>query len=158
MTLKAKTLSLTLLLGALALPALADVRGPSGRPGSPGTGALVDGRFLTHYLNLSASQVTQLQGFLRTLQTAGQAVQAARVPLCQTLRTDLNASHPDPLTVGRDFLALVDNQDRVKTALQSFDTSFSAILNGDQLARYDALKQIVERGTGKSPDPLPTCP
>jgi hypothetical protein len=159
MTLKAKALSLTLLLGVLALPALAAARNP-GRPGTgPGVGdsALTDGRFLTHYLGLSSSQVTQLQGFLRTLQAAGVAVRTARGPLCQQLRTDITASHPNPTTVGQDFLALVDNEGKVKTALQAFDTSFSAILNGDQLARYDTLKQIVERGA-KTPDPLPQCP
>jgi len=158
MTLKAKALSLTLLLGVLALPVLADAR--PGRPGTgnPGDSALTDGRFLTHYLGLSTSQVTQLQGVLRTLQTAVVAARTARVPLCQQLRTDLVATHPDPTTVGRDFLALVDNQDKIKIALQAFDTSFSAILNGDQLARYEALKQIVERNAGKSPEPLPSCP
>ncbi|HEY0555387.1 MAG TPA: hypothetical protein VGG20_14080 [Thermoanaerobaculia bacterium] len=159
MTLKAKALVLTLLLGTLALPALADRRGPGpGGPGSPGDSALTDGRFLTHYLNLSTSQVTQLQGFLKTLQAAGVTVRTARGPLCQQLRTDLGASHPNPTTVGQDFLALVDNDGKIKTALQAFDTSFSAILNGDQLARYEALKQIVARGDGKALDPLPQCP
>jgi hypothetical protein len=121
-------------------------------------GALVDGRFLTRYLDLSSSQVTQLQGFLKTLQTAEQAVQTARGPLCQQLQTDVDASHPDSTTVGKDYLALVDNQDKIKTVLQAFDTSFSAILNGDQLARYDHLKQTVGLGNSKSPDPLPACP
>jgi hypothetical protein len=159
MTLKAKALALTLLLGIVALPALADRHGPGpGSPGNPGDGALTDGRFLTRYLGLSTSQVTQLQGFLKTLQAAGAAVRTAHAPLCQQLRTDLGATHPDPTTVGRDFLALVDNDAKVKAALQAFDTSFSAILNGDQLAKYDALKQIVERGSGKTLDPLPQCP
>jgi hypothetical protein len=159
MTVKVKALLLTLLLGVLALPLLADGRG--GRlPGNPGFGvsSLVDGRFLTRYLDLSSSQATQLQGFLKTLQTSEQAVRTALGPLCQQLRTDVDASHPDSTTVGKDFLALVDNQDKIKTALQAFDTSFSAILNGDQLARYDRLKQIVGLGNSKSPDPLPVCP
>jgi hypothetical protein len=158
MTTKAKALSLTLLLGILALPVLADVR--PGRAGAvnPGEGALTDGRFLTHYLSLSASQVTQMQGFLRTLQAATKASQSARGPLCQQLRTDVGAAHPDSTIVGHDYLALVDNLDKIKTALQAFETSFSAILNGDQLSRYEALKQIVERGAGKNPEPLPQCP
>lgn len=160
MTLKAKALVLTLLLGILALPALADHRGPGGGPGNPGfdDSVLTNGRFLAHYLNLSSTQVTQLQGFLKTLQTAVQAVRTAQPPLCQQLRTDVAATHPDPTTVGRDFLALVDNQEKIQTALQAFDTSFSAILNGDQLARYDALKQAVGLGHAKSPDLLPQCP
>ena len=143
MTVKSKALVLALLLGTLALPALADRRGAGGGSGNPGSGnpgsgvddsALVNGRFLTRYLNLSASQVTQLQGFLRTLQTAVQTVQTARAPLCQQLRTDLGANSPDPTTVGRDLLALVDNQARIKTALQAFDASFSARFDCSALA------------------------
>ena len=162
MTVKAKVLALTLLLGTLALPALADHGGRgsgSGLPGvSFGDSVLTNGRFLAHYLDLSTSQTTQLQGFLKTLQTSVQAVGTARGPLCQQLQTDINVSQPDPTTVGKDYLALVDNQDKIKTALQTFDTSFSAILNGDQLAKYDALKQLLGGDNGKTPTPPPVCP
>jgi hypothetical protein len=155
---KPKTLVLALLLGALCvLPAFAD----RGGPGSSGfgDGALTDPRLLSRYLNLSAAQKTQLQGFLRTLQTAIQGVRTAQGPLCQTLRTDVAAANPNPTTVGNDYLALIDNQDKVKVALTAFDTSFSGILTADQLTRYDHLKQIVGLGDGqKSADLLPTCP
>ena len=66
MTVKAKVLALTLLLGTLALPVLADHGGRGGGSGLPGVsfgdGVLTNGRFLAHYLNLSTSQTTQLQG------------------------------------------------------------------------------------------------
>jgi hypothetical protein len=157
MIMKPKALVLTVLLVLIALPALADQ--PPGRgPGSPGVGdALTNVRFLTRYLSLSTSQVTQAQGFLRTLQTAVQTVQTAHAPLCQHLRTDTAVSSPDPATVGRDFLALLANQAKIKTALDAFDTSFSAILNGDQLAKYDALKQSIE-GNRTGSAALPACP
>jgi hypothetical protein len=158
MTAKSKVLVLTVLLGILALPALAD-HGPGG-PGHPGIGdnALINPRFLSRYLDLSTSQITQLQGFLKTLQTALQAVQTARPALCQQLRTDAGASNPDPTTVGRDFLALVGNQEKVKAALTAFDASFSAILTPDQLTKYDHLKQAVGLGGGTSVDLFPACP
>jgi hypothetical protein len=159
MIVKPKALAFTVLLVLLALPALADQR-PAGRgPGAPGLGGdvLTNVRFLTRYLDLSPAQVTQAQGFLRTLQTALQAVQAAHAPLCQHLKTDAAVSAPDPATVGRDFLALVANQAKIKTALDAFDSSFSALLNGDQLARYDALKQSIE-GNRTGSAPLPACP
>lgn len=155
---KPKTLVLALLLGSLCvLPAFAD----HGGPGSSGfgDGALTNPRLLSRYLNLSAAQTTQLQGFLKTLQTSVQAVRTAQGPLCQTLRTDVAAANPNPTTVGNDYLALIDNQDKVKTALTAFDTSFSAILTADQLTKYDHLKQAVGLGDGaKSTDLLPECP
>src|SRR4029077_11382983 len=71
MPVKATVLALTLLLGTLALPVLADHGGRGGGSGLPGVsfgdGILTNGRFLAHYLNLSTSQTTQLQGFLKTL-------------------------------------------------------------------------------------------
>jgi hypothetical protein len=154
---KPKTLVLALLLGSLCvLPAFAD----HGGPGSSGfgDGALTNPRLLSHYLNLSSTQNTQLQGFLKTLNTAIQGVRTAQGPLCQTLRTDVAAAHPNPTTVGDDYLALIDNQDKVTTALTAFDTSFSAILTADQLTKYDHLKQIVGLGDGKTTDLLPECP
>lgn len=155
---KPKTLVLALLLGSLCvLPAFAD----HGGPGSSGfgDGALTSPRLLSHYLNLSATQNTQLQGFLKTLNTAVQGVRTAQGPLCQTLRTDVAAAHPNATTVGNDYLALIDNQDKITTALTAFDTSFSAILTADQLTKYDHLKQIVGLGDGqKSSDLLPECP
>jgi hypothetical protein len=158
MLMKPKALALAVLLAILALPALADQR-PGRGPGGPTVDAsvLTNPRFLARYLNLSPTQITQTQGFLKTLQTAVQAVQMAHAPLCQHLRTDLAVSSPDPATIGRDFLALVNNQAGIKTALAAFDTSFSNILNGDQLAKYNALKQLIG-ATGRGPDPLPVCP
>jgi hypothetical protein len=155
---KPKTLVLALLLGSLCvLPAFAD----RGGPGSSGVGdgALTNPRFLSRYLNLSSAQTTQLQGFLRTLQTAERAVLNARGPLCQQLRADVSAANPNPTTVGTDYLALIDNQDRVKTALTAFDASFSGILNSDQLTKYDHLKQVIGLADDhKAADLLPVCP
>src|SRR4051812_49957997 len=140
MTLKPKALVLAILFVLLALPVLADQR-PGQRPGNPSVdpSALTNPRFLARYLNLTPAQITQTQGFLKTLQTALQAVQATRAPLCQHLRTDLGVSSPDPATVGRGFLALVNNQAGGKGALQGFYASLSGILDSDKLAPYDVL-------------------
>lgn len=156
---KRKALVLTVLLATLALPAFADHRGPggAGNSGIPGNAAL-NGRFLTRFLKLTPEQVTQLQGFLKTLQTSVQAAQSARPALCQQLRTDVGATSPNPTTVGQDFLALVANQEKVTAALEAFDTSFSAILTPDQLTKYDALKQVLGLDDGRNLNLLPQCP
>ncbi|HTQ81451.1 MAG TPA: hypothetical protein VMM92_15740 [Thermoanaerobaculia bacterium] len=159
MKMKSKTLVLAILLVSLALPALADHHQGPGVPNNPVTAEniLTNGRLLARFLGLSSSQVTELNGFLKTLQTAEQAVRQARPPLCKQLATDLTAASPDATTVGKDLLALVDNQDQIKTALEAFDTSFSAILTPDQLTKYDALKQVAGLAEDKAPV-IPECP
>jgi hypothetical protein len=160
MTAKPRFLSLLILFGALMLPALASgQRGPHGGPGSPGGpdggggGAITDARFLTRYLSLTADQVRQLKTFLATLQTAEQAVRTSHTTLCQQLRTDIDASTPDPATVGKDYLALVDSQIGIRTAITAFEASLSAILTADQLTKFQTLIQ-----TDDSTDALPGCP
>ena len=44
--------------------------------------------------------------------------------------------------MGADSINLFDNKQAIITARQTFDTSFSAILNPTQLAQYQALKQL----------------
>lgn len=161
MTMKPKSLVLTLLLGTLMLPALASARQGGERGPGPGSGrggdqTLTDVRFLTRYLRLSSAQVTQLQGFLQTLQTAVQSARTSRSTLCQQLRTDVNASHPNPTTVGNDYLALIADRAKIQTALTAYETSVEGILTSSQLTRFQAL---VEAATpDHETDALPGCP
>lgn len=165
MTAKPRFLSLLVLLGALMIPALASgqgrphgggpggLGGPGPGGGGGGGGAITDARFLTRYLSLTADQVTQLKTFLATLQTAEQAVRTSHTALCQQLRTDIDASTPDPATVGKDYLALVDSQSGIRTAITAFEASLSAVLTADQLTKFQTLIQ-----TDDSTDALPGCP
>ena len=162
MNAKMKALTLTALLGSLAIPALAASRPVT--PPPPPTDAGTAGNLLHHpkalarFLGLSADQATQLNGFSTTLEAAEKSLRQTRAPLCQQLRTDLGVTSPDPATVGKDTLSLVDNKDQIKTARETFDTSFSAILNPDQLAKYDTLKQIAHLDDGPGVDILGACP
>ena len=44
--------------------------------------------------------------------------------------------------MGADSISLYDNKQQIITAREAFDSSFSGILNADQLASYDALKAL----------------
>jgi hypothetical protein len=165
MTVKPKALVLTLLLGTLMLPALASAHQGQGNQGQQGRGSgqgdgganvVTSVRFLAHYLDLSSAQVTQVQGFLQTLQTSLQSVQTSRAALCQQLRTDVNASTPNPTTVGTDYLDLIANQKKVQAAITAFETSVEGILTSSQLTRFQALVQAAGAITGS--DVLPSCP
>jgi Spy/CpxP family protein refolding chaperone len=164
MNTKLKALALTALLGTLALPALAASHPaappPPPAPADAGTAEnlLHHPKALARFLGLSTAQATQLNGFWTTLQAAEQPLRQARPPLCQQLRTDLGVTSPDPATVGKDTLSLVDNKDQIRDAREAFDTSFSAILTPAQLAKYDTLKQLVHLANHPGSDILGDCP
>jgi hypothetical protein len=156
---KMKALVLTVLLATLALPLVAATTPPPPAVDAPtADGLLNHPRALAKFLHLSADQTTQLLGFWTTFQTAVTPLHQARPALCTQLRTDLGVTSPDPATVGTDTLALVGNKDEIRAAREAFNTSFSAILNADQLARYDTLKQIAHLDNGPGVDILGDCP
>jgi hypothetical protein len=147
------------------LPALASARQGQGQGNGPASGQevgegaahiITNVRFLTRYLGLSSSQVTQVQGFLQTLQTSLQSVQTSRAALCKQLRTDVTATTPNPATVGTDYLALIASQAKVQAAITAFETSVEGILTSGQLTKFQALVQAA--GTVTGTDALPGCP
>jgi Spy/CpxP family protein refolding chaperone len=148
-------------LGLLALPLTAqsvayESDAASARSGSADA-ILTHPHALSKYLHLSSDQNTQLQALWTTLQTSVAALRQARTPLCATLRTDLGGT-PNPATVGTDSINLFTNKEAIRTARQTFDTAFSAILTPDQLTKYNALKQIAHYDNGPGTDILGECP
>jgi len=155
-----KTLAAAVVSALLLAPALAQAKTPPPAADSPTTaaGLLDHPQALARFLHLTADQAKQLQGFYQTLQTAVQPLRQARPALCQQLRTDLSAATPDPGAVGTATIALYDNRQQIRTAREAFDASFSAILNPNQLARYDALKHLANFLNGPGIDVLGDCP
>lgn len=100
-------------------------------------------RALAKFLRLSAEQTSTLVTLHETLETAVAPLRQDRVPLCQQLSADLAAGSPDAATIGAAALALYDNKQSIAAARKTFDSSFSAILDPNELAAYEALKTLV---------------
>jgi Spy/CpxP family protein refolding chaperone len=115
-------------------------------------------RLLAKYLGLTADQNTQFQALWKTLQTSVDTIRKARAPLCQQLRTDLNASTPDTTVVGTDSINLFENKQQIRAAHLTFDTAFTAILTPDQVTKYNNLKEITHIDNGPGTDILGECP
>jgi hypothetical protein len=138
-------LALTGLLTAAALPAAAQTATAAVTVDSSTAYSLLHHpRALARFLRLSAAQATQLTGFYNTLEATVEPLRAARPPLCTQLLTDLDASSPQSSAVGADSINLFNNKQQILTARDAFDSSFSGILNADQLAAYDALKALAK--------------
>jgi hypothetical protein len=137
-------LALTGLLTTAALPAAAQATAASTVDSSTAYSLLHHPRALARFLRLSSAQATQLMGFYNTLEATVEPLRAARPPLCTQLFTDLDTSSPQSSAVGADSINLYDNKQQILTARDAFDSSFSGILNANQLAAYDALKALAK--------------
>jgi Spy/CpxP family protein refolding chaperone len=161
MTKSLKVLATAAVLGLLALPLAAQVVAYESDAASARSGSadyiLSHPRALSKYLHLSKDQDTQLQALWTALQTSVDALRQARGPLCNQLRTDLTGN-AGAATVGTDSINLFTNKEAIRTARQTFDTAFSAILTPDQLTKYNALKQIAHLDNGPGTDILGECP
>jgi len=113
-------------------------------------------RALARFLHLSESQAAQLQTLWNTLQSTTAPLRQARGPLCASLRADLAAQNAS--AVGTDALGLFNNKSAIRAAAATFDTAFSAILTPEQLAQYNALKQIAHLDEAGEYNPLGACP
>lgn len=130
----------------LLIPALASAA-PRGGRATPEE-ILRNPRLLAHYLNLSATQVTQEQALFKTLDEALRALRQQEEAKRDLLQAELDKPSPDACTAGGYVVSLHDLYEQAEDALHAFDTAFSAILTPEQLAKYNALKELA-RGPRK---------
>lgn len=136
---RATLFALTALVALLALPLAAGAQ-QSNQKGRDPREILTNPRLLARYLSLTPDQVKTEQELFKELKAKVDPLRQAQQGLRQTFYTDLNATSPNPCTVGQDALAIHQNEEAIKAAFQDFDTKFSAILTPEQLAKYQALK------------------
>jgi Spy/CpxP family protein refolding chaperone len=130
----------TALLALLAVPFLAEA---ARLPRDPAD-ILHNARALARYLKLTPAQVGTTRGLLDTLHATTKPLYDQIEPLQTQLRAQLDAASPDACTVGGTAVKIDDLRDRIREARQDFDDAFSAILTPEQLAKYEALKDLVK--------------
>jgi Spy/CpxP family protein refolding chaperone len=156
-----KALAVAAVLCLLAVPLAAQSTATDLNAQSPDTRAqnlLTHPRLLARFLHLTASQASQLQTLWNTLQSTSQPLREARGPLCDALRADLADNSPSDSAVGADAIAVFNNKQELRDAAATFDADFSAILTPEQLAKYEALKQIAHLDEAGEYNPLGACP
>jgi Spy/CpxP family protein refolding chaperone len=124
----------------LLIPALASAAQRGGR--ATPEEILRNPRLLARYLDLSATQVTQEQALFRTLDESLRAIHQQEEAKRDQLQAELDKPNPDACTAGGYVVSLHDLYEQAEAALHTFDTAFSAILTPEQLAKYNALKEL----------------
>jgi Spy/CpxP family protein refolding chaperone len=130
----------------LALPLAAQ---PPKGPRDPAE-ILHNPRLLAHYLHLTPDQVTASQKLFADLKTTLDPLRQQEQTLRDAFHAAVSAANANPCDVGQAALAVHANQEKIKAALDDFDTKFSALLTPEQLARYEALKALVHGDGGDS--------
>ncbi len=131
--------TLLVLAAVLALP-LAAAAQRSDKARDPRE-ILTNPRLLARYLNLTPAQVATTQTLFKELQATVKPLREARKGLAEAFYAELEEASPSACDVGAAAIALHENGEKIKDALEVFDQKFSAILTPEQLARYEALKE-----------------
>jgi hypothetical protein len=130
-----------LLAAALAAMLLVPALASAARRPSPEE-ILRHPKLLAKYLNLSATQVTQEEALFKTLGEALKGIREQEKTLRDQLQDELDNASPNACTAGGYVVSLAGLAEQAKAALETFDTAFSAILTPEQLAKYEALKEL----------------
>jgi Spy/CpxP family protein refolding chaperone len=128
------------LLALLAVPLMAEAaRGPR----NPAD-VLHNARALAKYLKLTPAQIETTKGLLEDLHATTKPLYDQIEPLEPQLRAQLDAASPNACAVGAIVVQIDALRDQIRDARQDFDAAFSAILTPAQLAKYEALKDLVK--------------
>jgi len=109
---------------------------------------LRDPRLLARYLKLTPAQVATYRQLRGELEAKLKPLRAEQRDLYQDLREALEAASPNACSIGEIQIDIYENGEQMREALEDFDTAFSAILTPEQLARYEALKELARHFAG----------
>jgi Spy/CpxP family protein refolding chaperone len=103
-------------------------------------------RLLARYLNLTDAQKAQVEPLFTTLNNTLRSIHEQEKQVREQLVAELAKPSPDACTAGGYVVQIDGFVGQAAAALRTFDTAFSAILTPEQLAKYNALKELAGRG------------
>jgi Spy/CpxP family protein refolding chaperone len=137
---KRRLMIVAALLSLLAVPLMAEAaRGPR----NPAD-VLHNARALAKYLKLTPAQIETTKGLLEDLHATTKPLYEQIEPLETQFHAQLDAASPNACAVGATVVQIDALRDQIRDARQDFDAAFSAILTPAQLAKYEALKDLVK--------------
>ena len=90
----------------------------------------------------------QSEALFQTLAASLKTIREQEKTVHDQLAAELDKPSPDACAVGGYVLRLDGFHGQAEAALRTFDTAFSAILTANQLAKYNALKELAGIGRG----------
>ena len=146
--------SLTLFLGAILLMGVAAFAAEAGghwkAAGDPAAMMQQHEAHIAKALNLTADQKTAAQKLHQDLATNAQPLMAQHRQQMQEIHALLDGGNADAAEIGQKMIDAHATGQQLKALHDDFNTKFSALLNPDQLAKFQQL-QAAHQGHERRP-------
>ena len=148
-----KTIASAACAALIAGAALAQPHGHMGHMGPMGkSGAAGMEEHLASVLNLTDAQKASAKQLHADLMVKAQPLMTKMRQQRDELKTLLNGTNPDATEVGQKVIAAHDTRNQLKALHEDFANRFSALLNADQKAKFQEMRQRFEHGPAGGPD------
>jgi Spy/CpxP family protein refolding chaperone len=142
-----KTIATVACAALVAGAALAQPHGHMGHMmGKSGAAGMAD--HLATVLNLTDAQKASAKQLHQELWTKAQPLMAKMKQQHEELKTLLSGANPDATEIGQKVIAAHDTRTQLKAMHEDFANRFSALLNADQKAKFQEMRQRFEQGDG----------
>ncbi|MCP3959403.1 MAG: periplasmic heavy metal sensor [bacterium] len=144
-----KTIAL-IAVALLALLPLAAFAGPGEGPGHRGHGRGPDGPMIPPpgYLDLNDEQIEAAEALRDDARAQLEGVREQTRALHEQMKAALETDNPDALTVGQLAIEIHGLRDRVRTVREDVETQFAALLDAEQLEKWENFKELRESRRG----------
>jgi len=114
--------------------------------GKSGGAAMVD--HIASVLNLTDAQKASAKQLHADLWAQAEPLMTKMRQQHEELKTLLDGANPDAAEIGQKVIAAHDTRKQLKALHEQFADKFSALLNADQKAKFQELRQRFEHGDG----------
>lgn len=142
-TIAAGAAAALLMVGALVAQPHAHMRHGMDKSGGAGMA-----EHLASVLNLTDAQKASAKQLHQDLWTKAQPLMAKMKQQREELKTLLSGTNPDATEIGQKVIAAHDTRAQLKAMHEDFANRFSALLNADQKAKFQEMRQRFENGDG----------
>jgi Spy/CpxP family protein refolding chaperone len=116
------------------------------KSGAAGAAGMVD--HIASALNLTDAQKASAKQLHQELWTKAQPLMTKMRQQHEELKSLLDGAHPDATEIGQKVIAAHDTRAQLKALHEDFANRFSALLNADQKAKFQEMRQHFEHGDG----------
>jgi Spy/CpxP family protein refolding chaperone len=145
-----KTIASAACAALIAGAALAQSHGHMGHMmGKSGAAGMEE--HLASVLNLTDAQKASAKQLHADLMAKAQPLMTRMRQQHEELKTLLSGTNPDATEIGQKVIAAHDTRNQLKALHEDFANRFSALLNADQKAKFQEMRQRFEHGPGAAP-------